>query len=150
VNSIVQDWATELGLRHQGVLVSAVRGCDSITKEDPMKLLTRFYRACVLKAHVGDARKASSYMIWCDHGHEFWAIAEPVLKSFDHYPVHFLLHFLHASEILGYKMPSNTVQKQWWLEFYRKLCRRMHINPETEVQLDERLNANEDAFARQQ
>ncbi len=36
--SIVQPWAAKLGLRHQGVLVSAVRGCDSISREDRLSI----------------------------------------------------------------------------------------------------------------
>lgn len=145
MTSIVQDWAAELGLRHQGVLVSAVRGCDSIPKEDPMKDLVRYYRACLLRAHVGDPRKASSYMIWVEGFEQFKSIALPVLKSFDHYPTHFMLHFLHASEIIGYKGPYPMAE--WWRWFYKDMVRRMHLNVETEEELDRRLNANEAEFA---
>jgi hypothetical protein len=150
MNSIVQDWAANLGLRHQGVLVSAVRGCDSVPREDPMKQLTRFYRTCLLKAHCGDARKAASFMLHVDHASEFDAIAKPVLKSLDHYPIHYLLHFMHAVQIMGYKMPAENLARYWWQGFYNDLCRKLHVNPETEQQLDERLDADEATFARAQ
>lgn len=157
MTSIIKDWASDLGLRHQGVLVSAVRGCDSVPREDPLKDLTRFYRACLLRAHVGDPRKASSYMVWFDSDEDFWESANRVIKSHDHYPIHYLLHFLHAVEIMGYKMPvdpkgsvGDLCAPMWWRSFYFKMCHKLHFNPEAESQLDARLNADEATFASQQ
>jgi hypothetical protein len=31
---ILQEWVARLGLRHQGVLVTAIRGCATMPKED--------------------------------------------------------------------------------------------------------------------
>lgn len=148
--SILQPWAAQLGLRHQGVLVSAVRGCDSVPREDPIKQLVRYYRACLLRAHCGDAAKASSFMIEVANGQEFAALSDPVLKSMDHYPLHYILHFIHAAQIMGYKSPSNRLSRQWWRDFYHRACRKLHLNPETWEQLDERLNADEQTFGAQQ
>lgn len=148
MTSIVQDWAAELGLRHQGVLMAAIRGCDSAEREDDFKWLSRFYRACVLKAHCKDPRNAVSFMLWCDDEDLFKQRASFVVKSFDHYPVHFLLHFIHAAEICGYKMPGP--QGAWWKWFYLRMVTKFHMNPETEVELDARLNAPEMIFKEQQ
>ena len=43
--SVLQPWVKTLGLRHQGVLMSCVRGCDNVPKEDATKLLARCLRA---------------------------------------------------------------------------------------------------------
>lgn len=80
---------------------------------------------------------------------EFWKYAGEFLDSHDHYPHHFLMHFTHAAEILGYKMPYKP-QREWWGGFYHKLVHKLHLNPETEAQLDARLNADEETFADQQ
>lgn len=124
--------------------MSAVRGCDSVPREDMMKQVTRFYRACVLRSHCGDPRQASSFIVWYESADEFWGIAGPALKSIDHYPTHWLLHMLHAAEILGYKMPG--IQRYWWLDFYGRLVKKLHLNPESEAQLDARLDADEVTF----
>lgn len=56
-------------------------------------------------------------------------------------------HVLHATEIIGYKHPDDRVADRWrW--FYSNLAKCFHLNPETEEQLDERLGACEDQFAR--
>lgn len=147
--SIMQDWAASLGLRHQGVLVAAVRGADEVQRDDPSKWLSRFYRACVLRAHVGDPRKAASFMVWTDEGDEFWERANTFIKSHDHYPHHYLMHMIHAAEILGfYYGGENTAPvRGWWRDFYYIMCDKLHMNPETKAQLDARLNATEQAFA---
>lgn len=149
MNSIMQEWAANLGLRHQGVLVAAVRGCDGALREDTCKWISRFYRGCLLRAHCSDVRKASSFMIWCDSEKEFWEHANEVLKSYDHYPNHFLMHLLHAVEITGY-YHSNLEVRKWWHEFYLRLVKKLHLYPESKEQLDARLGADEETFKRQQ
>ena len=46
--SVMRDWTTHLPLRHQGVLVTAIRGCDHASKEDSSKSLTRMIRRAIL------------------------------------------------------------------------------------------------------
>ena len=60
------------------------------------------------------------------------------VSNLDHYPMHWLLHFLHAIEIVYYKCPLNEY-KMFWMDLYLEICKAMHLNPETEKQLDERL-----------
>jgi hypothetical protein len=146
MTSIVKDWVAQLGLRHQGVIVSAVRGPDGILRDDPIKTLVRIYRGQTLNAFCGDVRDATSYMQPFDH-QVFEEVAREVLRSIDHYNLHFFMHFTHAVEIMGYYAP--TYRQNWeWL--YRSTCRKLHINPETREQLDARLGADEVTFGGQQ
>lgn len=146
--SIVQDWAAILGLRHQGVLVSAVRGCDSVTREDASKILVRTYRGVLLKSHCGDIQKAASFMIPFDP--KMWdAYKMEFLASIDHYPNHWLLHFMHACEIVGYKHSDGPIRVAF-TQLYYKLVRKFHLMSETESVLDQRLNADEFTFAKDQ
>lgn len=139
--TILQGWAVQLPLRHQGVLVSAVRGPDSAAKEDPAKAVVRAYRADVLNAYCGSAKKSTSFIEHVDV-YELARRTEAFVRSFDHYPVHFVLHLMHASQITGYK------RKRQWLDLYNRLAQKMHLNPETEEQMDARLALPEDAFHR--
>lgn len=154
--SIIQPWVQELGLRHQGVLVSAVRGCDGQFRESPEKYLVRFYRGCILVPHVGDITKAVSYMLWpkslaeLEDGRKRFFDA-----SFDHYPMHWLTHFTFAAEILGYYYDGRYYDpridvREFWLGVYLKIVRKLHMYPETKEQLDARLNADEETFGKNQ
>lgn len=146
--SIVQEWAANLGLRHQGVLVSAVRGCDSVAREDRSKYLVRVFRGVLLKSHCGDAAKAGSFIApfdydqWLDASHDF-------MRSIDHYPNHWLLHWMHACQIVGFYHPDMEVRHCFYM-VYEKLCRKFHVNSESFNQLEARLNADEDTFVKAQ
>lgn len=141
---VLQDWVLTLGLRHQGVLVSAIRGPDNVPKEDPAKSLVRTYRSYVLNCFCGDPAKASSFIEAVD-GDELVTRQRNFRRSFDHYPIHFVLHLVHAAEIVGYKHPDAVVGFQW-RTWYQQMCYKMHMQSESEEQLDARLNADEDSF----
>lgn len=68
---------------------------------------------------------------------------EEVIKGYldnqDSLPLHFHLHFVHAAEILGYKHENERIRR-WWNETYYRFCHDMHMAPETEAQLDYRLD----------
>jgi hypothetical protein len=143
--SIIQDWVAELGLRHQGVLMTVIRGCDTAPKDDPSKLLTRCVRAEILNAHCGDAQKCATFIQRVSDG-ELRIRFEAYRKNLDHYPHHFVMHMVHAIEIIGYCHPDlNT--RLTWSSYYLMLCRGLHVNPESKEQLDARLNASEEVFA---
>jgi hypothetical protein len=148
MTSIIHDWAARLGLRHQGVLVSAIRGCDSALREDPSKYLVRVYRGVLLRSHCGDVREATSFMVpfdksvWIEMSHNFF-------RSIDHYPNHWLLHWAHACEIVGFKHPDANVR--WcFSSMYHTLVRKFHMHAELEEELDARLDAPEHKFAKEQ
>lgn len=139
--SVLKPWVETLGLRHQGVLMSCIRGCDAVAKDDPSKLLVRCLRAAVLNSFDP---KPSSFIENVDEN-ELLRRMTAVLKSHDHYPVHYIMHLLHGAEIVGYKWPDEGAANWWW--FYRKLCQCFHVNPETEEEMDARLGACEAKFA---
>lgn len=145
MKSITQDWVNELGLRHQGVLMTAIRGCDSVPKIDASKSIVRAFRADVLNAHVSDPRKAKSFIQFFDHG-EFIDLMNVFTSSLDHYPLHYVMHLAHAAEVVGYKHPDQNTSDRWRI-LYFVVCKRLHVNPETEAQLDARLNKTEEEFA---
>lgn len=146
VQSILQDWVQRLGLRHQGVLVSAVRGCDDEPRNSCTKILIRCLRETMLVCHCGDSAKAATFIEKVDPV-ELLRRMDEVRKNLDHLPHHFVMHLIHAAEIIGYKHPDDRVS-QPWMAYYAKLVHCLHLNPETEEQLDRRLNADEESFAR--
>lgn len=95
--SVLQEWVAGLGLRHQGVLMSCIRGCDNVPKEDATKLLARCLRAVVLRSFD---EKPTSFIEHVGFD-ELRLRMVAVLKNHDHYPVHYLLHLMHGAEIIG-------------------------------------------------
>lgn len=146
MKSVLQDWVMELGLRHQGVLLTAIRGCDTAPKHDPSKLFTRCLRNMILNCHCGDASKAATFIEAVDLP-ELNKRFLDFRKNLDHYPHHYVMHVVHAIQIIGYKHPEDK-SRAVWSTFYTYLCNGLHMNEETEKQLDARLNADEETFAK--
>ncbi len=63
---------------------------------------------------------------------------EVFLANLDPYPLHWLLHFAHACEIVGYKHPQPLV-RFYWSSLYDLICCSFHMEPEKEEDLDLRL-----------
>ena len=139
--SVLQPWVERLGLRHQGGLMACVRGCDNVPKEDPTKALARCLRGTILNSFD---RKPTSFIENVDDV-QLRERMIAVLKNHDHYPVHYVMHLMHGSEIVGYKCPAP--EAVFWRWFYEKLAQCFHLNVETEEQLDARLGACEARFA---
>ena len=142
MTGIMKEWTKEIGLRHQGILVSAIRGGDANAKDDPTKDLIKAYRDVIL---VSFDEKPSRFIekVSLD---ELKLRMKKVLDSFDHYPMHFLLHIIFASEVIGYKHPDEEIRNIWkW--FYETFVYKIHLNPETEEQMDSRLTCNAKEFA---
>jgi hypothetical protein len=147
-SGILQPWVAQLELRLQGVLLTVVRGCDTVPKEDPSKDLSRAIRGAMLHTHVADATQSRSFIETCEPEELSRRIVE-VIKSHDQLPRHFIMHLIHAIEILGYKYPEDS-QRKVWHQGYSLFCHYLHMNPETERQMDQRLGADEETFAKQQ
>jgi hypothetical protein len=78
---------------------------------------------------------------------KWWEIASPFIRSWDHYPNHYIMHFIHATEIIGYLGPNEApVFSDRWADFYLRACHALHLNPESRTQLNERLDQEEAAF----
>lgn len=146
MKSILQDWVSDLGLRHQGVLLTAVRGCDTVQRDDPVKLIARALRGEMLEPHCGDISKSASFMHRYE-ADELTKLFTAFSKSFDHYPLHYVMHLIHAAEIVGYYHPTRG---GFWRGFYVLMCSKLHMTSETKAELDHRLNADEISFKRAQ
>jgi len=143
--SVQPSWATALPLQQQSVLFLAGRGPDGVSKHHPCKPVHIAYRGCVFVA-----AKYNRLLEWGEKADSFMSLdvfADPlqwgaaVEAWFDHngsLAHHYLLHFYHGAEILGYKHPDARFRDRW-SEFYRRACEAMHVNPETEKQMDQRL-----------
>lgn len=129
---VVQDWLAVCSWKQQTVLLSALRGCDGIEKEDPSKILTRFFRFTILLS----ADTQSTFMQWKPS--LLYPQMTYLVDHLDHYPMHWVLHFAHAAEIVGFKHPDKST-REFWGEFYLRICAVFHMQGETEKQLDERL-----------
>lgn len=136
--SIMRAWTEQLTIRQQAMLISAVRGCDGAPKDDPSKSLLWALRWVVLKpSEVGvDPHHTESFMGYrptlVEDTHRF-------LQSLDQYPFHFVMHLMHAAEIIGYKHPDEATRLGWG-EFYRRIVEgNVHCQVETEAMMDQRL-----------
>ena len=148
-SGILQEWVAKLGLRHQGVLVSIIRGCDTLPKYHPLKTLTRIIRGHLLNTHCSDPSQAKSYIKVCCVDELKTVMGQAAKHGFDELPHHFVMHLIHACSIIGFKHPDVPVGLAYE-DFYHTCCRKLHVNPETEGQLDRRLNADEETFAKGQ
>lgn len=144
--SVQPTWCLTLPLQQQSVLLLAARGPDGVAKTNPCKSVVRAYRGTVL---VAAARKRT--LQWGEQADSFMSLdrfANDVLwgedvKAFfdnvDSLPHHYLMHLAHGAEIAGYKHPDGRFRDRW-RSFYESVCDDAHLTPETEAQLDERLN----------
>lgn len=162
---VTQEWTHSLTCMQQSVLLSAIRGPDGVAKYHSVKYLIRWFRRCTLLQaldHVvltdpydirggsftgpsfttsEDVRLQSNYS-WERRMRE---LVDLYLQSTDEMPHHFQLHFMHAVEILGYKHPDLRI-RGWWYSLYIILVQDLHLQPETEGQLDYRLGDDEAAW----
>lgn len=159
--SVLQDWVMSLTLMQQSVLIAAMRGPDGVDKGCKAKNLVKWLRRCIVisafdgvaldnpyhpggGSYTGPSIEVSEVI--CPDKFKWEldmdAVLKDYLKSIDSLPLHYHLHFLHAVEILGYKH-GNTRIRAWWLKTYLSMVHDMHLAPETEAQLDNRLDDNE-------
>lgn len=134
---VVRAWLHALPLRHQGVVVTAIRGCDGAPKEDPSKVLSSMVRRAIL--NPADPRETLN-----ERGFFGFSKARinkelpDFLHSMDQYPLHFVMHLMHACEVIGYHHPSPDMRR-FFVLVYRIMCHKFHVHPETADQMHERL-----------
>jgi len=139
----VRKWVEDLPWMMQGVLFSNLRGCDGSTREDDSKILIRGYRALILMP----ARSKGNFLGRIPTKIKLMQTMERFVKSFDEYPTHFVLHLLHAAEIVGYKHPNFKIAALWF-NFYCNLVSHMHMHIETKEQLEGRLSDDPETVKR--
>lgn len=138
-------------MMQQTVLLTAIRGPDGLPKYGCVKMLLRWFRRCTLLSAMdgkvldnpydghGGSFTGPSLPTWSKYWEsEMDAIVSEYLQSLDAIPHHFHLHFMHAAEIVGYKHPDGRI-RQWWHGTYLRLVHDMHLQPEPESNMDERL-----------
>lgn len=137
MTSVVQPWLQALPLKMQSVTLLGLRGCDGKHKEDPSKPLLRLMRQTVL------VPANPNYMDDPDDNFMKSTVTEETavrfLNDLDPYPMHWLMHFLHAAEIIGYKHPDEGPREFFWWLYQNAVVAGLHLNPESEMQLDKRL-----------
>lgn len=57
----------------------------------------------------------------------------------DELPHHYHMHLMHGAQILGYKHPQAEFRSRW-LSFYQESVHDLHLNIESENEMDHRLN----------
>lgn len=122
-SSVMQDWLTEEGLswKQQTVLLSAIRGCDGKSKEDPSKYVSKFMRSLVLN----NAATENTKFMRVNMG-----MITKFIEDVDQYPIHFVTHQMHAYEIVGYFHPDESVRKVCF-GVYECMVRALHLNIES-------------------
>lgn len=145
-NYVVPSWLKELSFQQQSVILLALRGPDGVRKHHICKTVHIAYRGTVLRA-----AERGRFLEWGEKADSFMsmdAIANAmswdwvVNTFFDHVdelPHHYVSHLAHAAQIIGYKHPDERFRRAWGY-FYQRWCDDKHVNPETEHQMDERLN----------
>jgi len=157
---VTQPWTHELPMMQQTVLLTAVRGPDGLPKYGCVKMLLRWFRRCTLLSAIDGKALLNPYD---NNGGSFtgpslqyeikdWEaamnqLADEYLTTLDAIPHHFQLHFMHAAEILGYKHPDERIQA-WWRGLYYRLVNDMHLKPEFEDEMDERLGDSREGWLR--
>jgi hypothetical protein len=124
----------------------AARGPDGIAKSHLCKPVVVAYRACVLvaarrKRLLEWGEKADTFMsldVFADD--TAWGIVvHDFFQNIDELPHHYLAHLMHGAEILGYKHPDKRFRDRW-REFYYQMVGGLHLMPEDETEMDDRLN----------
>lgn len=156
--AVTQQWVHGLTYMQQSTILTAIRGPDNSPKYAPPKMLLRWFRRCILVSALdgvvlsdpkdprGGSFTGPSIGTSVEENRMSWPTAmekhvHDYIQHLDAVPAHFQRHFMHAVEILGYKHPDQDIQ-MFWYELYIRLCREMHVGPETEDQLDRRLGDN--------
>lgn len=136
--SVLHPWVHKLTFQMQALLTTAMRGPDENNKFNTAKAIIRYLRGVVLKP-AGDWRNLNDNdFMWGEYNY-FSGFAEKFWEDHDEFPHHFIMHLVHCAEVVGYKHPNQQVRGSWNI-FYQNACRAFHMNPETEKQMDKRLN----------
>lgn len=137
MKSVLQLWVMELGLRHQGVLVAAVRGPDGLPKQHIVKRFVRAFRADTLESF---ASAPASFIKRLERD-EFSDLLATLFGALDELNLHYTMHLLHAAQVVAFKHPDQQ-RRDCWNMLYLGLVKKLHLHPETPEQLDTRLNAD--------
>jgi hypothetical protein len=135
---VIHDWVCELPFQMQALLMTGIRGADQTNKHNSGKCIVRYMRGTVLKPAGDWNGKNNNDFMWGEYD-KFHSYAGAFFDDHDEYPHHFIMHLVHCAEVIGYKHHDAIISEAWKI-FYYNACHSFHMNPETEIQLDKRLN----------
>lgn len=138
IEPVLHEWVFHLKFQVQALLLTAIRGADGCNKHNAAKAIVRYLRGVVIKPAGNWKGKNDNDFMWGDY-RVFNSFAADFWNDHDHYPHHFIMHLVHCAEVVGYKYPDSRIAC-FWKTFYFNACKSFHMNPETEQQMDERLN----------
>lgn len=136
--SVLHDWVHALTFQMQALLLTAMRGPDGCEKHNSAKVIIRYLRGAVIKPAGNWSGQNDNDFMWGDYRY-FTGFWQTFYNDHDGYPHHFIMHLIHCAQVVGFKHHDNSIKKQW-LDFYYSMCKSMHMSPESEEQLNSRLN----------
>lgn len=146
MKSVLQDWVMNLPLKQQSTLISALRGPDNLGKHNTGKQLTRYLRSLIIVPANPNWKDDADDTFLRYNENSLDSYINEFIDNHDEYPHHFIMHLVHAFEIVGYKhktVHSNNsrVSEHAYrcLGFYCKMAKAFHMIAETEEEMDERL-----------
>lgn len=139
--SVLQDWVMHLPMREQGVLLTAVRGCDAEPKvwdggdvvDTSARRLTAFVRWCFM--NPADPREV-------DIPGAFFQSRPPrpfKPSAFGHLPLHWYSHVMHALQVVSVRHTSADVRNTAG-DYYTAMVYSLHLRPESGDAMVERLS----------
>lgn len=156
--SVLQEWATKLSFMQQAVLLAAVRGPDGIGRGHQSKYLVKFYRRCLVYSAFDSQQAGRPVAILSPSHPGGGSFTGPIpdgatltdavkwyIDARDELPAHYQGHFMHAAEVMGYKHSDPDI-RDFWNDVYLRLVKGLHLNPETEEQMDFRLGDNKEQW----
>ena len=137
---VLQPWVCKLPLRHQGVLCSAVRGCDEATKPGGVERhLCAYLRfTFMVPADPRELDVPGAFMRTDPPQDDEWKAS-----ALGHFPLHFVTHLMHAYQVVGAHHPD-YVTRVACMGIYKKMVHSLHLMPEGSSAMDVRLT--EDRF----
>jgi len=137
---VVRDWIEQLPLRMQSTLMLSSRGPDDTMKECDVKYFVREFRYVIFVPAFPKevCPRDNDTFMGTQTGYLTYDDILQFKNNHDHLPHHWLLHFIHASEIVGQFHPDDKIRGFWW-SFYLEMCDSMHMFPEQIDQLSKRL-----------
>lgn len=141
IESALHEWVHELTFQQQALLMTGMRGPDENNKYNIAKGIVRYLRGAICKPAGNWSGLNDNDFMWGDYkgpnGFDYYA--EKFWQDHDEYPHHFIMHLVHCAEIIGYKHPDHKI-RGYWGGFYTEACWAFHMSPETESNMDRRLN----------
>ncbi len=136
--TVLHAWVCNLTFQMQALLTTSMRGPDENNKYNAAKAIIRYLRGVILKPAGDWQGHNDNDFMWGDYG-AFEKYADEFWQDHDEYPHHFIMHLIHCAEVVGYKHPEKK-KAIFWKIFYRNACKSFHMMPETEKEMDARLN----------